>query len=188
MSSPFGNTRFPYPSPLRQANRFRTLARQSPGPIMTRAAPVLYILTNSKNKTAYIGRTTNYQRRMKQHAANVDKDFDRTLLIDNPTFNQSATLGSRIDLLSCSVPTKNTRSPMPTTAMPNSIIFEQGFQYHQRFRDLWTKLAKKNTRFIRLKISRTPICSSSRLSRRLRPTNTKRSRRFSNVSNRSVKT
>ena len=37
MSSPFGSARFPYPSPSRQANHYKTLARQSPGLNMTRA-------------------------------------------------------------------------------------------------------------------------------------------------------
>ena len=177
----------PLPQPFETSASLQDFGTPKPGAHHDESWPVLYILTNSRNKTAYIGQTTNYQRRMKQHAANVDKDFDRTLLIDNPTFNNSQRSSSRIDLLSCSVPTKNTRSPMPTTAMPNSIILS-GLSIARGSETSGQSFAKKTTRFIRLKSSRTPICSSSRLSRRLRPTNTKRSRRFINVSNRSMKT
>ena len=81
----------PLPQPFETSESLQDFGTPNPGSHHDESWPVLYILTNSKNKTAYIGQTTNYRRRMKQHAANVDKDFDRTLLIDNPTFNQSAT-------------------------------------------------------------------------------------------------
>ena len=81
----------PLPQPFETSESLQDFGTPRPGSHHDESWPVLYILTNSKKKTAYIGQTTNYQRRMKQHAANVDKDFDRTLLIDNPTFNQSAT-------------------------------------------------------------------------------------------------
>lgn len=177
----------PLPQPFETSESLQDFGTPKPGAHHDESWPVLYILTNSRNKTAYIGQTTNYQRRMKQHAANVDKDFDRTLLIDNPTFNQSATFEFENRLIELFCADKNTRSPMPTTAMPNSIILS-GLSIARGSETSGQSFAKKTTRFIRLKSSRTPICSSSRLSRRLRPTNTKRSRRFLNVSNRSMKT
>lgn len=177
----------PLPQPFETSESLQDFGTPKPGAHHDESWPVLYILTNSRNKTAYIGQTTNYQRRMKQHAANVDKDFDRTLLIDNPTFNQSATFEFENRLIELFCADENTRSPMPTTAMPNSIILS-GLSIARGSETSGQSFAKKATRFIRLKSSRTPICSSSRLSRRLRPTNTKRSRRFSNVSNRSMKT
>lgn len=81
----------PLPQPFETSESLQDFGTPKPGAHHDESWPVLYILTNSRNTTAYIGQTTNYQRRMKQPAANVDKDFDRTLLIDNPTFNQSAT-------------------------------------------------------------------------------------------------
>ncbi len=176
----------PLPQPFETSESLQDFGTPKPGAHHDESWPVLYILTNSRNKTAYIGQTTNYQRRMKQHAANVDKDFDRTLLIDNPLSTNPQRSSSKIDLLSFSVPTKNTRSPMPTTAMPSSIILS-GLSIARSSETSGQSFAKKTTRFIRLKSSRTPICSSSHLSRRLRLTNTKRSRRFINVSNRSMK-
>lgn len=177
----------PLPQPFETSESLQDFGTPKPGTHHDESWPVLYILTNSKNKTAYIGQTTNYQRRMKQHAANVDKDFDRTLLIDNPTFNQSATFEFENRLIELFCADEKYQVTNANNGYAQFDYFERP-QYRQRFRDLWTKLREETTRFIRLKSSRTPICSSSRLSRRLRPTNTKRSRRFLNVSNRSMKT
>lgn len=99
----------PPPKPFEASESLQDFSTPVPGAHHDESRPVLYILTNSKKKTAYIGQTTNYQRRMKQHAANADKDFDRTLLIDNPTFNQSATFEFKTGSSSCSALTKNTR-------------------------------------------------------------------------------
>lgn len=176
----------PLPQPFETSEALQDFGTPKPGAHHDESWPVLYILTNSRNKTAYIGQTTNYQRRMKQHAANVDKDFDRTLLIDNPTFNQSATFEFENRLIELFCADEKYQVTNANNGYAQFDYFERP-QYRQKFRDLWTKLREKTTRFIRLKSSRTPICSSSRLSRRLRPTNTKRSRRFINVSNRSMK-
>lgn len=177
----------PLPQPFETSESLQDFGTPKPGAHHDESWPVLYILTNSRNKTAYIGQTTNYQRRMKQHAANVDKDFDRTLLIDNPTFNQSATFEFENRLIELFCADEKYQVTNANNGYAQFDYFERP-QYRQKFRDLWTKLREETTRFIRLKSSRTPICSSSRLSRRLRPTNTKRSRRFINVSNRSMKT
>lgn len=93
----------PLPKPFEASESLQDFSTPEPRAHHDESWPVLYILTNSKKKTAYIGQATNNQRRMKQHAANADKDFDRTLLIDNPTFNQSATFefGNRLIELFC---------------------------------------------------------------------------------------
>lgn len=177
----------PLPQPFETSESLQDFGTPKPGAHHDESWPVLYILTNSRNKTAYIGQTTNYQRRMKQHAANVDKDFDRTLLIDNPTFNQSATFEFENRLIELFCADEKYQVTNANNGYAQFDYFER-LSIARGSETSGQSFAKKTTRFIRLKSSRTPICSSSRLSRRLRPTNTKRSRRFLNVSNRSIKT
>ena len=56
----------PLPQPFETSESLQDFGTPKPGAHHDESWPVLYILTNSRNKTAYIGQTTNYQRRMKQ--------------------------------------------------------------------------------------------------------------------------
>lgn len=133
----------PLPQPFETSESLQDFGTPKPGTHHDESWPVLYILTNSKNKTAYIGQTTNYQRRMKQHAANVDKDFDRTLLIDNPTFNQSATFEFENRLIELFCADEKYQVTNANNGYAQFDYFERP-QYRQRFRDLWTKLREEN--------------------------------------------
>lgn len=177
----------PLPQPFEASESLQDFGTPKPGFHHDESWPVLYILTNSKNKTAYIGQTTNYRRRMKQHAANVDKDFDRTLLIDNPTFNQSATFEfeNRLIELFCA-----DEKYQVTNA-------NNGYAQFDIFGDLsiarssetsGQSFAKRTMRSTPSKSSRIPTCSNSRPSKRSRPINTKRLRRFTGGSSKSMKT
>ena len=133
----------PLPQPFETSKSLQDFGTPKPGAHHDESWPVLYILTNSKNKTAYIGQTTNYQRRMKQHAANVDKDFDRTLLIDNPTFNQSATFEFENRLIELFCADEKYQVTNANNGYAQFDYFERP-QYRQKFRNLWTKLRKEN--------------------------------------------
>lgn len=80
---------------------------------------------------------------MKQHAANVDKDFDRTLLIDNPTFNQSATFEFENRLIELFCADEKYQVTNANNGYAQFDYFERP-QYRQKFRDLWTKLREEN--------------------------------------------
>lgn len=101
--------------------------------------PVLYILTNQAKRSAYIGETTNYLRRMAQHRANPEKDFDATLLIDSPTFNQSTTFDfeNRLIELFCADETYRVTNRNNGHCAFN---YYQRPLYRQQFRTLWEKL------------------------------------------------
>lgn len=51
--------------------------------------PMVYILTNDKNKKAYVGQTTNANIRMSQHKANPNKNFEKATFICHDQFNGS---------------------------------------------------------------------------------------------------
>lgn len=177
----------PLPQPFETSESLQDFGTSNPGSHHDESWPVLYILTNSKNKTAYIGQTTNYRRRMKQHAANVDKDFDRTLLIDNPTFNQSATFEfeNRLIELFCA------DEKYQVTNANNGYAQFDYFEHLSIARSSETSgrnFAKRTMRSTPSKSSRTLTCSNSRPSRRSRPINTKRLRRFTGGSSKSMKT
>lgn len=133
----------PLPKPFETSESLQDFGTPEPGAHHDESWPVLYILTNSKKKTAYIGQTTNYQRRMKQHAANADKDFDRTLLIDNPTFNQSATFEFENRLIELFCADEKYRVTNGNNGYAQFDYFERP-QYRQKFRTLWTKLREEN--------------------------------------------
>lgn len=133
----------PLPKPFEASESLQDFGTPEPGAHHDESWPVLYILTNSKKKTAYIGQTTNYQRRMKQHAANADKDFDRTLLIDNPTFNQSATFEFENRLIELFCADEKYQVTNGNNGYAQFDYFERP-QYRQKFRTLWTKLREEN--------------------------------------------
>ncbi len=103
--------------------------------------PVLYVLTNKQNHTAYIGETTNFQRRMSQHMSNPEKDFDRTLLIDSPTFNQSTTFDYENRLIELFLADKKFRVTNKNNGYC-AFNYYQRPQYRQQFRALWRQLCK----------------------------------------------
>lgn len=80
---------------------------------------------------------------MKQHAANVDKDFNRTLLIDNPTFNQSATFEFENRLIELFCADEKFQVTNANNGYAQFDYFERP-QYRQKFRTLWTKLREEN--------------------------------------------
>ena len=101
--------------------------------------PVLYVLTNDRNKTAYIGETTNYRRHMRQHVANPDKNFDRSLLIDSPVFNQSTTFDYENRLIELFLADKRYRITNKNNGYARFDYYLRG-EYRQQFRSLWNKL------------------------------------------------
>lgn len=101
--------------------------------------PVLYVLTNARQQTAYIGETTNFKKRMAQHRANPEKDFSETLLIDSPSFNQSATFDYENRLIELFLADETYHVTNKNNG--NHILnYYQRPEYRQHFRTLWAKL------------------------------------------------
>ncbi|MBM6868159.1 DUF2075 domain-containing protein [Collinsella tanakaei] len=105
----------------------------------TESWPVLYILSNRRNQSVYIGETTNYRRRMAQHRDNPEKVFDETLLIDSPTFNQSTTFDFENRLIELFLADESFRVTNKNNGYC-AFNYYQRAQYRQQFRLLWSKL------------------------------------------------
>lgn len=101
--------------------------------------PVLYVLTNSANRDAYIGETTNFKRRMSQHQKNPEKDFNQTLLIDSPTFNQSATFDYENRLIELFLADEKYHVTNRNSGFC-ALNYYQRPRYRQQFRSLWRRL------------------------------------------------
>ena len=129
----------PLPQPFHTSDSLEDFGTAQPGAHHDESWPVLYILTNTRNKTAYIGQTTNYQRRMKQHAASSDKDFDRSLLIDNPTFNQSTTFDFENRLIELFYADEHYKLTNANNGYSQFDYYHRP-QYRHSFRKLWQKL------------------------------------------------
>lgn len=133
---------FPLPQPFDLADSLDDYGTGKPGLHHDESWPVLYILTNTNNKTAYIGETTNYQRRMKQHAANPEKDFNRSLLIDNSTFNQSTTFDFENRLIELFCADERFQLTNANNGYSQFDYFNRP-RYRQNFRALWKKLREE---------------------------------------------
>lgn len=132
--------RLPFPLPINYKEYATEQAPHSTDALRhTSSWPVLYILTNSKDHSAYIGETTNYKRRMTEHRDNPEKDFDTTLLIDSPTFNQSTTFDFENRLIELFLADKTF---LVTNKNNGYCAFDyyQRPQYRQQFRLLWSRL------------------------------------------------
>lgn len=104
--------------------------------------PVLYVLTNNRTRNAYVGETTNFRRRMSQHYKNPEKDFDRTLLIDSPTFNQSATFDYENHLIELFLADEKYHVTNRNAGYC-ALNYYQRPQYRQQFRALWSRLRRE---------------------------------------------
>ena len=137
--SAFSLQTFPFPLPridgTRQVDRSENQAIEH----HFTSWPVLYILTNSSDGSAYIGETTNYKRRMLEHEKNPEKDFDTTLFIDNPTFNQSTTFDYENRLIELFVADEKYRVTNKNNGH-YAFDYYQRPQYRQQFRSLWEQL------------------------------------------------
>ena len=110
-------------------------------PLHTRSWPVLYILSNERANSVYIGETTNYRRRMGEHKGSADKDFDKTLLIDSPTFNQSTTFDYERRLIELFIADKKYHVTNKNNGH-YAFNYYQRAQYRQDFRKLWEDLRR----------------------------------------------
>lgn len=129
----------PLPKPFDLNKPLCDFDTPKPGVHHDQGWPVVYVLTNDKAHTAYIGETTNYQRRMKQHTDNPAKDFNRSLLIDYPLFNQSATFDFENRLIELFCADENYTVTNANNGCSQIDYYERPL-YRQSFRKLWQTL------------------------------------------------
>lgn len=138
--------RFPLPVPASDAMPLESFGTPEPSEHHAGGWPVLYILTNDDAKVAYIGETTNYYRRMAEHRDNAEKQkhrFDKTLLIDSPSFNQSSTFDYENRLIELFLADEQYKVVNKNNGH-GQLDYYQRPQYRQQFRDLWAKLVDGN--------------------------------------------
>ena len=120
-----------------------TFGANSSLPAHSTSWPVLYVLTDKKRRRAYIGETNNYRRRMIQHAANPQKKaFCRTLLIDSPAFNQSATFDFENRLIELFQVDRRFKLSNRNNGYTQFDYYQRP-EYRQLFRELWDDLAEQ---------------------------------------------
>lgn len=134
---------FPLPQPFSFDKALKTYETPEPGMHHDESWPVLYILTNAQDNTAYIGQTTNYQRRMQQHKSNPEKNFDRSLLIDSEVFNQSTTFDYENKLIELFSADGKYRITNANNGYAQFDYYQRPL-YRQNFRKLWEKLRKEH--------------------------------------------
>ena len=140
-SNLFTLTRYPFPLPSETSTSDKGANKAIQMPLHTRSWPVLYILSNERANSVYIGETTNYRRRMGEHKGSADKDFDKTLLIDSPTFNQSTTFDYERRLIELFIADKKYHVTNKNNGH-YAFNYYQRAQYRQDFRKLWEDLRR----------------------------------------------
>lgn len=107
--------------------------------------PMVYILRNDREKpSAYVGQTTNVFRRMREHAANPEKEgFTRADLIYSPEFNQSVITDYEHRLISLMSADKKYVITNKNEGLTESEYFSKN-EYDRMFEDLWAELQKND--------------------------------------------
>ena len=103
--------------------------------------PLVYFIQNDDKKLAYVGESTNFSNRIKNHLANPKKAkaFNQVSIIGSDKFNKSATLDieSKLILFISSEGTYELQNGNP--GLINHNYYQQDL-YKNLFKGIWTKL------------------------------------------------
>lgn len=107
----------------------------------TKNWPVVYILESSKE--AYVGETTSALRRMRDHLENTNrKVFKHVFLIDDPTFNKSATLDIESKLIEYIAADGKYTLQNSNRGLRNHNYYNKKI-YEEIFYEIWDELIEK---------------------------------------------
>jgi hypothetical protein len=106
--------------------------------------PIVYILSSTKHKVAYIGETTNAKNRLLTHAKNAQKGkLDTFHLITSEQFNKSATLDVEANLISYLGGEGNYRLLNGNAGIGNHNYYQKDV-YWDLFKLIWARLQKED--------------------------------------------
>lgn len=103
--------------------------------------PLVYVLSNDKSKSAYIGETTDTLNRMNAHLKHKDKSKLTTLhLVSSESFNKSATLDIESNLIKYMAADGKFNLLNGNLGLADHNYYQREEVYHDVFKDIWNKL------------------------------------------------
>lgn len=112
--------------------------------------PIVYILYNEKQPTAYIGQTVHATRRMRDHLKDPKRDIYRnTVLIGHEEFNQSATYNIETNLINYFIADNHYRLQNVSQTVKTQIhnYFQKEYYNEELFKKIWERLRKEKIVF-----------------------------------------
>lgn len=103
--------------------------------------PLVYFIQNNKKKVAYVGESTNFSNRIKDHLANPKKSgaFNQISIIGSDKFNKSATLDFESKLIQYISSEGTYELQNGNFGLINHNYYQQDL-YKNLFKDIWGKL------------------------------------------------
>src|SRR5690606_30529560 len=103
--------------------------------------PLVYFIQNSKNKVAYVGESTHFSKRIKDHLSNPKKAnaFNQISIIGSDKFNKSATLDIESKLIQYISSEGSYQLQNGNHGLINHNYYQQDL-YKNLFKDIWSKL------------------------------------------------
>lgn len=101
--------------------------------------PLVYILTNRKQREAYIGETTDVLSRMSSHLKSSKRDLTTMHLITSSKFNKSATLDIESNLIRYMSGDAQFKLRNANVGIANHTYFEKE-EYWNVFQEIWNQL------------------------------------------------
>lgn len=106
--------------------------------------PLVYFIQNESKRVAYVGESTNFSNRIKNHLANSKKAkaFNQISIIGSDKFNKSATLDIESKLIQYISSEGTYELQNGNHGLINHNYYQQDL-YKDLFKDIWTKLVQK---------------------------------------------
>lgn len=107
--------------------------------------PLVYFIQNEMNKVAYVGESTNFSNRIKNHLANSKKAkaFNQISIIGSDKFNKSATLDIESKLIQYISSEGTYELQNGNFGLINHNYYQQDL-YQNLFKTIWSKLIENN--------------------------------------------
>ncbi|NJB82691.1 DNA/RNA helicase domain-containing protein [Wenyingzhuangia aestuarii] len=107
--------------------------------------PLVYFIQNEINKVAYVGESTNFSNRIKNHLANSKKAkaFNQISIIGSDKFNKSATLDIESKLIQYISSEGTYELQNGNFGLINHNYYQQDL-YQNLFKTIWSKLIENN--------------------------------------------
>ena len=105
--------------------------------------PLIYFIQNESKKEAYVGESTNFSSRIRNHLANPEKAiFNQVSIIGSDKFNKSATLDIESKLIQYISSEETYSLQNGNHGLINHNYYQQDL-YKNLFKEIWNKLIEK---------------------------------------------
>lgn len=119
----------------------KSLEKINENPWVKNQWPLVYFIQNETQRTAYVGESTNFSNRIKNHLANPKKAnvFNQISIIGSDKFNKSATLDIESKLIQYISSEGSYELQNGNHGLINHNYYQQDL-YKNLFKDIWAKL------------------------------------------------